>query len=330
MAEQDPGTAGPSAELPEPLRRRARAALLRGLVHSAGVLPPAVLGSALRPLSRLAFRHRYGRTIASNLALALPRIGELDPQVAARLTSDPSRFTREVADFVAEQATHWIRLARGAAPDSEQGVWIEDLVEIDPSIERLDAVLAAGRGAIVITAHIGDWELLCARIRRRGQGGAVVGRVRRRDSSHRWLVDMRRAYGVETIAQDAPPRQALRLLRAGGVLGLLTDLRVKRLDGHDIPFFGVPAHTMTAPASFARAHRAPLVPIRCVRPAGSERYLLSVEEPLELRSDLPRDEATELILTEQNRLFERWILETPEQWAWHQRRFDPVNGSSGH
>jgi len=86
----------------------------------------------------------------------------------------------------------------------------------------------------------------------------------------------------------------------------------------------VPAHTMTAPASLARVHRAPLVPIRCVRPAGSERYLLCVDEPLELRGDLPRDEATELILTEQNRLFERWILETPEQWAWHQRRFDPV------
>ena len=104
----------------------------------------------------------------------------------------------------------------------------------------------------------------------------------------------------------------------------MTDLRVKRLDGRSIPFFGVPAHTMTAPASLARAHRAPLVPIRCVRPAGSERYLLSVDEPLELRGDLPRDEATELILTEQNRLFERWILETPEQWAWHQRRFDSV------
>ena len=151
MAEQGQGTEGPSSEQPElsePIRRRVRAALLRGLVHSAGVLPPGVLSAALRPLSRLAFRHRYGRTIASNLTLTLPRIEELDPKVAARLTSDPSAFTREVADFVAEQAAHWIRLAHGAAPDTEQGAWIEDLVEIDPSIERLDAVLAEGRGAI--------------------------------------------------------------------------------------------------------------------------------------------------------------------------------------
>ena len=85
------------------------------------------------------------------------------------------------------------------------------------------------------------------------------------------------------------------------------------------PFLGAPALTMTAPAAFARAHDAPLVPVRCVRRGA--RYVLSVEEPLRLRLDLQRAEAAYDLLDRQNEIFGRWIAETPEQWAWHQRRW---------
>ena len=76
---------------------------------------------------------------------------------------------------------------------------------------------------------------------------------------------------------------------------------------------------MTAPAAFARAHGAPLVPVRCVRRGPG--YVMSVEEPLRLRTDLERAEATRDLLDRQNQLFGRWIADTPEQWAWHQRRW---------
>ena len=83
----------------------------------------------------------------------------------------------------------------------------------------------------------------------------MVGRVRRKDPSHSWLMDMRRAYGVETIPQDASPREALGVLRRGGVLGLLTDLRVRQLDGVQRPLLGASALTMTAPAAFCPTRR---------------------------------------------------------------------------
>ena len=76
---------------------------------------------------------------------------------------------------------------------------------------------------------------------------------------------------------------------------------------------------MTAPASFARAWRAPLVPVRCVR-AGDE-YVLSVEEPLGLSPDLDRQDAELDLLRRQNETFSRWIADTPEQWAWYLPRF---------
>ncbi|QDV06223.1 Phosphatidylinositol mannoside acyltransferase [Planctomycetes bacterium Poly30] len=305
----------------EPLRRRLRARALRALVGTAGWVPRAALGAGLVPLSRAGFAARYGDVVTQNVARALPEIRRRDPALAERL-GNRRMFTRQVADFTAEQAAHWIQLARGAAPGSTRGGWVDELVEIDPSIERLDRVLSEGRGAIVITAHIGNWELLCARLSRRGARGAVVGRVRERDSSHRWLVDMRRAYGVETLPQDASARAPLRVLQEGGVLGLLTDLHVRRIDGVDVPFFGIPARTVTAAAGIARLHRAPLVPIRCVREDSGGSYRLSVDEPLALDRTLDRQTAALDLLERQNRTFERWIMDSPEQWAWHQRRWN--------
>jgi KDO2-lipid IV(A) lauroyltransferase len=304
------------------MRRRARATLLRGLVRSAGIVPEGWLRGALRPLCRAGFRGRYGLTVDANLAAALPGIERRAPLVAQRLRCSDG-FKRDVADFVAEQGAHWIRLARGASPGTRDGEWIEQRVALDPSIARLDAVLAEGRGAIIVTAHLGDWELLSARLRRRGHAGAVVGRIRHADPSHRWLVDMRRAYGVETVPQDAPAREALAVLRRGEVLGLLTDLRVRQLHGRTLPFFDAPARVMTAPVALARAHGTPLVPVRCVRSAPGGPFVLSVEEPLELHPHLSKREAADDLLCRQNEVFERWILETPEQWAWHQRRFEP-------
>lgn len=299
----------------EPLRRRVRARVLRGLTRAVGLTPPAFLRGGLR-LAAAAARHtRYERRARANLELALG--GETS-------AAERERIAAGVRRHAARQLAEWLRLARGAppaGPAAARGRWIEDAVAIDDSIEVLDAELARGRGAIVVTAHIGNWELLCAALRRHGgYPGAVVGLERRRDSSSDWLVEMRRAYGVETIAQRSHPRRILRVLQDGGVLGLLCDLEVRRLAGEFVPFFGHPALTMTAPAALARAHRAPLLPARCVLGADG-RYRLGFDEPLALDPVLERAAAARDLLERLNRRYEVWIRAAPEQWAWHQPRW---------
>ena len=99
---------------------------------------------------------------------------------------------------------------------------------------------------------------------------------------------------------------------------------MRRIAGEFLPFFGVPALTMIAPASLARAAGLPLVPVRCVRPRDADAsvpYRLSVEEPLMLEAGEDRRAATLDLCARLNRVYERWIRETPEQWAWHQPRW---------
>lgn len=289
----------------EPLRRRVRARVLGGLTAVAPWVPGPLIGAPLAMAAALACRGRLGARARANLALAFE--GEFDEAVRERLLRDVFRHGRR-------QVHEWLRLARGDA------AWVERTVELDPSVERLDEAVSAGQGVLVATAHLGNWELLAARLSHRGYGGAVIGRQHPRDASAAWLPRVRRAHGVETLPQDAPPRRAIEVLRRGEVLGVLCDLEVRRLDGEFVPFFGHPALTIAAPAALARATHLPLVPVRCVA-TGPHAYRLSVEEPLHLDRTLDKLEARRDLLTRLNACFEAWIREDPAQWAWHQHRW---------
>ena len=301
---------------PEPLRRRLRARALAALALAAGVLPEPCVRAGLALVARLLARGPHGRRTRENLSRVFAH--ELSASERAALAS---RVFAHDARLVAE----WLRLAGGAAPDSRRGRWIEERVRIAPSIRILDEALAEGRGAIVVTAHIGNWELLAAALRRRGLRGRVIGFQRRRDSSSDWLLRMRASYGVGTLPQDTSAREAVRVLAQGEILGLLCDLEARRLDGMFLPFLGCEAFVMTAPAALARASRSPLIPVSCLLESppdgGPAGYVLRVEAPLVFDRELPREQATRELLLELGAVFERWIRSAPEQWAWHQPRW---------
>jgi len=287
-------------------RRELRARALRALVRAGVLVPAPLVRGLLTAASPLAGFTRYERRTAANLELALG---------AETSASQRRRIARGVRLHAARIFPEWLKLARGG-----DGAWIDRVVALDPSIATLRRELDRGRGVIVVTAHLGNWELLCARLRRLGLEGAVVGYERPGDPSSAWLAGMRRAYGVETLPQNTSARGILRVLQRGGVVGLLADLEARTIDGEFLPFFGVPALTMTAPAALARAAGIPLVPARCIVVPGGG-YRLSVEEPLALDSALPRREATTDLAGRLNIVFERWIRESPEQWSWHQSRW---------
>ncbi|MFT5051103.1 MAG: lauroyl/myristoyl acyltransferase [Chlamydiales bacterium] len=305
----------------EPLRRRVRARLLAGLSHVGEWLPRPLLQTGVACTARMLEPGVYGQRARTNLRTAYGN--DLDE-------GEIRNLVHGVFQHSGRLFTEWLRLARCRVPEAPgmgpdpSNAWLEESVLLDASFKMLQGQIARGRGVILVTPHLGNWELLAARLRHAGIDGAVVGRKRARDSSSDWMVRMRQAYGVTTIPQDASPRRSLEVLKAGGVLGLLPDLEVRRLAGEFVPFFGVPALTMTAPAALARAHGVPLLPARCVLPRAakpSDPYTLSFGEPLEIAAGLERRAATLDLTRRLAEQFELWIRETPEQWAWHQHRW---------
>ena len=194
-----------------------------------------------------------------------------------------------------------------------------DLVESLEGWEILEGAVAEGRGVILVTGHLGNWELGGAYIAARG---IPVGAIVRRMSNplfERYLNDTRRAMGTEVIHDADAVRRAPRALREGKMIAFLADQGVKGLASTFVPFFGRPAKTPRGPAVFALRMNLPVVFGAAIRqPSG--RYRFSFESvPVVDTGD--RDGDVDRIVAAYTLMLERWVRTAPEQYFWHHRRW---------
>jgi len=192
-----------------------------------------------------------------------------------------------------------------------------------------DAMGMHGR-ALVLTAHLGNWELLALAHRLTGVPTTVV--VRPLDAP--WLdvlADrLRRQSGIELIDKRRALRPVLSALGRGRMVALLLDQNASRREGVFVPFFGRPASTSKSLAVLAVRTRTPVVPIFIYRESvGRHRVVIHPSLPVDAASDTERAvaELTQRCTAE----IEAAIGAAPDQWLWvHNRwRTEPA-ASSGH
>lgn len=183
----------------------------------------------------------------------------------------------------------------------------------------LKAALAEGRGALCLTAHFGNWELLAAVHSRVGVPLSVVVRPLDNPDLEALLARGRERTGLRII----PKRQAVRGVREalsrGECVGLLLDQNAGR-DGVFVPFFGHLASTSRSLAVLALKTRAPVVPTFIHRmPTGEHQVTIEPPLSLALTGDHVRD--VELYSALFTRTIERHVEAHPEQWFWVHRRW---------
>lgn len=184
--------------------------------------------------------------------------------------------------------------------------------------------LEKGKGVILLTAHLGNWELMGMALYARGFTGAVVARRMNDPRFDRLLTSLRRAKGFRIIYRDGGAKAILKILRNNGMIGMLADQDIRKIDGIFVRFFGRPAYTPVAPAALARATGASLVPMRIIREGSGHRVV--IEEPFSLR--VTRDRERDLHYNTQlwTSRIEAYIREHPEQWVWMHRRWKTKPG----
>lgn len=187
------------------------------------------------------------------------------------------------------------------------------------NINILNSALARGKGAIIITGHFGNWELLALSIRLKGYEGAVIGRRIYFDKYDKFLNGFRRVHDVDIVYRGESPKKVLRLLKDNKVVGILADQDVDSVDGVFVNFFRVPAYTPSGPVLLAKASGAALIPAFIVRKNG--RHTLVIEKPIEL-ADTGNKEADIVENTKRwSNIVESYIRRYPEQWVWMHRRW---------
>jgi KDO2-lipid IV(A) lauroyltransferase len=187
--------------------------------------------------------------------------------------------------------------------------------------EHVEEVLAGGQGAIAVTGHIGNWELLAAYF---GNKGFPVGAIARRmqDSQlNDLIVDFRARNGVETILRESPSagRQILKVLKGKGMLAMLID-QDTRAPSVSVPFFGQLARTPVAAAALALRRNLPAVPVFARRrPEGGHR--LTVLPPIYPPNTGDRDRDILQLTGTFSKILEDWIRNNPVEWVWWHRRW---------
>ncbi|WP_348268447.1 lysophospholipid acyltransferase family protein [Edaphobacter paludis] len=178
-----------------------------------------------------------------------------------------------------------------------------------------------GKGVLVLTGHLGAWELSSFYHSLMGYPMGMV--IRRLDNP---LVDefvnrIRCLHGNRVIHKDDFARGLIATMRAGETVGILMDTNMTPPQGVFVPFFGVQACTASGMARIALKTGAAVVPGFLFWEQREQRYVLRFGEELNLvrTADSEEDAVANTALF--TSVIERYVREYPEQWLWMHRRW---------
>jgi KDO2-lipid IV(A) lauroyltransferase len=214
-------------------------------------------------------------------------------------------------DNLGRVAAEYPHIGEIAAPESGRIDWVDTA--------PVRAMRDQGTAGILVSAHLGNWEVMTAAAIRRGLDMTIIVREPNNPFVRPLIERLRGVAGGVRAPKGLPgAKAALDTLRQGRVLGLLCDQKMN--DGIAVPFFGIEAMTPAAPAQLALRFGCPLVPVRVER-LGPARFRLSSFDALELPDSGDRQADTVQVMTALNEILEGWIRAKPEEWLWLHRRW---------
>jgi KDO2-lipid IV(A) lauroyltransferase len=201
--------------------------------------------------------------------------------------------------------------------------------------ERLDAVIAEGKGAISVTAHFGNFPLMMLFVAQLGMRTNCIIRQNRDPKLEEYLLKKRDRHGLFTVF-SRPRRkcvkEALQVLSRNELLFILMDQDLEGEAGVFVDFFGTAASTATGPIVFAKRADAVILPMFIVREKGN-RHKIYVEEPYEIVEKDSEEETLRYNMQELTKKVESYARRYPSQWAWMHRRWrtqpPPRKGKQG-
>jgi lauroyl/myristoyl acyltransferase len=180
------------------------------------------------------------------------------------------------------------------------------------NLDYFDQVLKDGRGAIAVTAHLGNWELGGIMIALLGYPFWAVALVHKDKRVNAFFNAQRESKGMRVIPFGRAARQCLQVLAKNEILALAGD-RDFTGKGVIVDFFGRPTLLPVGPAVFAQKTKAPIIPGFMVRNK-DDTFTLKMERPIEFLSS-GNDQDDVLALVKQYKvIIEDYIRKYPDQW----------------
>lgn len=278
---------------------------LRGAVRAMEMLNWRRAGSLGAWIGSLGYRPLGIRraVVEQQIAAAFP---DMDPAEVLRIAKAAySNLGRNAAEIALTP-----RLGR-------QGVL--DLYTEVVNFELIENAIAAGRGCVCVTGHVGNYELGAAFTVARGIPVDAIVRRQSNPLFDQYITESRGAMGMTVVRDFEAVKGSVRSLRQNHLLAVIADQGVKGLASTFVPFFGRPAKTPRGAAVFAVRLGSPVVFAASIRlPDGHFRFQV---EPIPVPDTGDRERDIDTTVARYTAALERVVRQYPEQYFWHHRRW---------
>jgi KDO2-lipid IV(A) lauroyltransferase len=288
------------------MQERLEYGLVLAVARSLGWMPRAVARRLADALTWGVYRTmgRLRRVGLRNLELALPELN----------AAERDRILRGVFRHLGWQLVEFCRMTRYTPENTRNWIRTEGL-------EHYLAAQVRGKGVLVLTGHLGAWELSSFYHSLMGHPMGMV--IRRLDNRRldEFVNGIRCFHGNRVLHKDDFARGLLTAMRAGHTVGILMDTNMTPPQGAFVKFFGLDACTATGLAHVARKTGAAVLPGFMLWEPGERRYVLHFGPELEIphTADVAADILAGTQLCAQ--VTESWIRRYPDQWLWIHRRW---------
>ncbi|HYW51003.1 MAG TPA: lysophospholipid acyltransferase family protein [Gemmatimonadaceae bacterium] len=279
----------------------------------------AAIRTVVFVLSALPFR--AGSQVGAWLGVLAYRLGIRARVVETQIAhAFPERTATEVKALARESYVNLGRTSLEAALMARRthAELMAEFEQVD-GWEHMEAAMAAGRGALIISGHLGNWELGGTYIAARGVPMDAIARHMSNRVFEQYLTTVRERFGLRVVFDEHAVRQMPRSVRENRAVGFLSDQGVQGLASTFVTFFGRPAKTPRGPAVFALRLDVPVIFVAIPRlPSG--RYRLIVEQVAVPRTG-DRDADSNALVQEYTARLEYWVRQYPGQYFWQHRRW---------
>jgi KDO2-lipid IV(A) lauroyltransferase len=239
-----------------------------------------------------------------NLKMALPEVSD----------KERARILRRVYIHLGWQLVEFCRMTRYTTENTRDWIRTEGLA-------HYQAAQARGKGVLVVTGHLGAWELSSFYHSLMGHPMGMV--IRRLDNRRldEYVNGIRCLHGNQVLHKDDFGRGLLTAMHAGRTVGILMDTNMTPPQGAFVKFFGMDACTATGLAHVARKTGAAVLPGFMVWEPAEGKYVLHFGE--EIAIPHTGDAQADILAGTQlcTAAIEGWIRRYPDQWLWIHRRW---------
>lgn len=199
---------------------------------------------------------------------------------------------------------------------------IKELVRVHGE-DNLRSAMDRGKGVILATAHLGNWEYAAAWCAQSGYPINGLGTDQRDDRITKLIIDLRSSGGTKALGKATDLKAMFRALTAGEIIAVPIDQDAK-LNGVVSPFLGFPASTPTGVAKLAGKYGCAVLPAFCVRAADGVTMDFHFLPAMQGRGGRPYGEDIQTSMDDCNAVISKWIKAYPDQWMWLYPRWESV------